>query len=686
MRKTVNRVGQGLRILAIFVLCAYGIYYRAEMTNGARGIRSMGKIGMIAFLLAASLVMVLLPRREKEKKSRFSWLSLLYICSSPLVGYVAAEIVTTEPKPQATALAKLIGPSFHGRIFLFNFLVIALICLFFIAVTGSMKVGPYLGVMFIVLFATVNYYVFEFRGSGVTASDILAIETAMDVSSHYSVVLNYRAFLAFVICCFWWCLAYRLQSYPHASSWPLYLDYLVGGLCLFALCFRIFILTNFFSTMGIGISYWNVMDKSYRTKGTALILARSVKEAIPEKPKGYSAEKAKEIAERYMAEAPSEEEEEEKVLNVSPENPNVIVIIDEALKDLQMLGDFTVNEDPLPYLHGLSQEFPYGESYASVYGGRTANTEFEFLTGLTMGCLPKDSVPFQIYIRGETPSMANVMSEKGYMGIGAYHPHKEKNYNRNKAYPFLGFENCYFKDNSPVDLWKIRGFVSDESDYENVIAIYEQDRKESSAPWFFYNMTIQNHSEYTAKNFESTIHCEEYGDKYPAVDQYLSITKYSDEAFQKLVEYFENKEEPTVILLMGDHQPSLPEKFLNQVTKNTVYEGDFEEKYFKYNVEYYVWANFPLEQVDSIGSTSMNYMQLNLMKLIGAELTPFQRFLSELQQQVPIINVYGYKGADGKSYSLTNTNSPYYELVQEYFILCYNCLFDANHRVEGFFY
>ena len=68
------------------------------------------------------------------------------------------------------------------------------------------------------------------------------------------------------------------------------------------------------------------------------------------------------------------------------QQPNIVVIMDEAFSDLSVWGDFETSEEVMPYFKMMQQEAVGGEVYVSVKGGNTANTEFEFLTGDTMGC------------------------------------------------------------------------------------------------------------------------------------------------------------------------------------------------------------------------------------------------------------------------------------------------------------
>lgn len=83
--------------------------------------------------------------------------------------------------------------------------------------------------------------------------------------------------------------------------------------------------------------------------------------------------------------------------------PNIIVIMNEAFSDLAVLGDYTTNTEVMPFISSLSENTQKGWMYSSVKGGNTANTEFEFSTGLSMYFLPTGSIPYQQYIKSEVP-------------------------------------------------------------------------------------------------------------------------------------------------------------------------------------------------------------------------------------------------------------------------------------------
>ena len=103
------------------------------------------------------------------------------------------------------------------------------------------------------------------------------------------------------------------------------------------------------------------------------------------------------------------------------ENPNIIVIMNEAFSDLSVLGDFPVNMDYMPFFRSLTENTVRGNLFVSVKGGNTANTEFEFLTGDTMAFLPQGSIAYQQYIHEAKPTLTSWLESMGY-ATAALHP------------------------------------------------------------------------------------------------------------------------------------------------------------------------------------------------------------------------------------------------------------------------
>ncbi|MFR3423719.1 MAG: sulfatase-like hydrolase/transferase [Lachnospiraceae bacterium] len=175
------------------------------------------------------------------------------------------------------------------------------------------------------------------------------------------------------------------------------------------------------------------------------------------KPDGYSANAAEEIAAPYRSETSSG----------NAKTPNVIAIMDEAFADLQAVGDFRTSEDVMPFYHSLTKNTVKGFSYVSVFGGQTANTEFEFLTGLSKAFVPASATPYQLYIKSLLPGLTTHLGNQDYQGMLAFHPFRANGYNRDHVYPNLGFSDFIsLKDLDVSASDKIRNFVSDAADLQ----------------------------------------------------------------------------------------------------------------------------------------------------------------------------------------------------------------------------
>ena len=78
---------------------------------------------------------------------------------------------------------------------------------------------------------------------------------------------------------------------------------------------------------------------------------------------------------------------------------------------------------------------------------------------------------------------------------------------------------------------------------------YEYENRDTSVPFFAFNVTMQNHGGYTvsSSNFNESIYITSSEKVFPKANRYLSLVKETDNAFKKMVDYFEKVDEPTVI-------------------------------------------------------------------------------------------------------------------------------------------
>ncbi len=671
------RIRASIEFILLLALGILAYVNRAALAQSA-GTKHTFTTFRSVFILALFLGLVLIFLHPNFSQTASRILNALYLIAVPVYVYLTMEMTTTITVKGVSRMVRFFGYSVsHHTYRLLNLLIICLVLAFFVLLTNSVRVGTEIAAGLLVVFAIVNLYVVDFRGAAITAADLAVVGTALDVAGGYTPKMYIRVFQAIVNLLLLLIVAGRLRYTRISKSLKTYLINLLGVAAVSAAIFYV-IFSGFLAGYVKRISYFNTMKYGYRHYGTALTFSRSIADAFPSKPENYSQASVQAIAGRYDSEAPTPAE------GVSTENPNILVIVNEAFSDLHELGDFETTENEMAFFDSLTENCISGVSYASVLGGRTANTEFEILTGHSMANLPFGTVPFQIYIKDDMPSLATLLTQQDYAGRFAFHPCPKKNYNRIHAYPFLGFETFYDNKDVPLKRTNVRTFYSDEACYNNLEAICEEIRAATDQPIFAYNMTMQNHSPYNEEydNFTSDVHAVGLSQTYDDVDQYLSLIKISDEALKDLIGRLEALEEPTVILFVGDHQPSLSTAFYDEVIDAE--SSDPARDMIQYRVPFKIWANFDIEEQTGI-VTSMNYLQLYLLDACKAPRTGYQQFLADLREKVPVITGNGYIGADGGFYQADDTESPYYDLIQDYNLLQYNAMFDKGNRLENFF-
>ena len=94
----------------------------------------------------------------------------------------------------------------------------------------------------------------------------------------------------------------------------------------------------------------------------------------------------------------------------------------------------------------LYENFSSGLVKVPTFGGGTVRSEFEMLTGLSMGFFPVGEIPNNnVLKRMPVESLAYILKDIGYT-TSAVHNHTGNFYNRDLIYKNLGFENMCLKN------------------------------------------------------------------------------------------------------------------------------------------------------------------------------------------------------------------------------------------------
>ena len=519
-----------------------------------------------------------------------------------------------------------------------------------------------------------NHYLISFRGRTLFPGDFLTLRTAANVAGNYDYRpdsmqwLTIGIFAAVLVL-----LSFLPREEKRPFDWRGFAPAAAGTAVFLAAFFG----TGWVEGLGIEPSMWT-------TRGNGLVLNFTVclKYMKVEKPDSYSQETLAALA----GENPSDAADAAASADGGIRPVNVIVIMNESLSDLSVLPGVETNMDAMPFLRSLTENTVKGYAYSSVFGGTTANSEYEFLTGNTTAFLPAGTVPYQMYVSPGDPSLVGQMEALGYTTIAA-HPYRSSGWNRPTVYADYGFDEVYFEsdfqDRAYMRGDERTGYVTDRCDYENLIRWYEE--KEEGQPLFLFNVTMQNHSAYQMAwtNLPKEVWLTgELENRFQTVNQYLSLVYQSDQAFEDLIDYFSQVEEPTMILLFGDHQPQVATNFYTDVLGTNPDTATAQKKQM---VPFVLWANYDIPEAQGV-ELSLNYLSALLMDTANLPMTGYQKFLSQLWETAPVINTVGIRDAQGNWYG-ENAALPE-ELdgaIEDYKVLLYNNVFDKKDRVENFF-
>ena len=553
----------------------------------------------------------------------------------------------------------------------FNILIFELIAWTLYLLIGRMTTALRIELALALAFGLTNHYVMAFRSTPFVPWDLLSVRTAASVAQNYDFTPTPRMIVVTVLFVLLMVAVRVLRKVPRIKL-PIRLGSAV--LCGLALC--LFVNTLQQETFqNKHYLYPFLFTPAYMTKvnGMAVTFAMDLAYVAVDKPEGYSAEEAQKTLEQYgntdnVFADDEENTNDSKNRGADANNkdlPNIIVIMDEAFSDLSVVGDLETNEDYMPFMHKMQQGADHtitGYAQVSVCGGNTANSEFEFLTGNTMSFLPSGSIPYQQYITKDTPSLASYLASLGYETY-AQHPYYASGWNREKVYPLLGFEHLNFIDDYANKTY-VRKYVSDDADMQHIIDTYEN--KEDGKPAFIFNVTMQNHGGYTDafSDLSEDVHATNYNSE--VLDRYLSLIRLTDQSLEKLVDYFSNVDEKTVIVFFGDHQPS--DTVAAQVQDSMLLPGESvpdEQLRKRYQVPYLVWANYDIDGATQ-QNTSLNYFSAEVLKAAEVPTDAYQNFLLDLQKSYPVMSAAGRTDASDADENMLNTYKKlqYYNLFE----------------------
>lgn len=631
-------------------------------------------IGMIA-ILALSIIFcirswlfkkVQTDEKGRNVKGKFKPYHFTFFVIIAIICFLIMELINNSEK-----LLEM-NPLYMAM----NILGCFIMMLIMMAWLNSFKRTIIMIVAFTTTMSLIFYYVYLCRGEPLQFIDIFSFSTAMEVAGAYSFKFTrWVTIMLTAALCLLAIIMHIKKDYQWAGKLKTKLLSRAAAIVSMAVLFQLYLNVNWNGALGIVTDLWAPHD-TYEEVGTNMGFFCVAKFMRNTPPDGYSVEKASEVAEQSREDF---ENSNYTAKNVTTKPVNIIAIMNEAWADYSVFDKFKTNESYQPFYYSMTENTIKGHTLVCISGGGTAKTEYEFLTGNSVKQYP-GMVPYVSYYTHDQYSLVSTLKAQGYE-TAAMHPNKGTNWNRTTAYRFLGFDNFYTIDDFSSSAEKYRNMITDMENYKKIIEVIES-KDDPSQPFFLFNVTMQDHGGYGTDNFPTDIQVEGYDDS--AWNRYLSLVKKSDEALQYLIEYFENCDEPTMIVMFGDHFPSQDSKVEEYLSGKKRDELDIEEMEDYYQTPFFIWTNYDMESEQDV-VTSTNYLGTLMMEQTGLEMTDYEHYQIMLMNKMKAFNHKGYVDADGGYHFWKDASKDVTDSELEYEYLQYNNLVESGNRLDSFF-
>lgn len=480
-----------------------------------------------------------------EAFSRFSlWKAVVYLFTSPLIFLVNTFIISI-----------VIAPSLLSKRRTFFFLLTS---------TLWLAVG------------VVDFFLLHNRVTPFNGNDLRLIQDAIDVAFHYYTIfqliliaLLIVAVIAIIIIAFFK-FPKRKEPVAYKKMLPLTLALMLGGFGIVRLGIAANIMAQTFP---------NIAD-AYHDYGLPYCFVCSLVDQGIDKPSDYSPEKVEGVI-SPLAASPS------VTLPAGDDRkaPNVIFIQLESFFDPKRIDGLEFAEDPIPNFTSLMQNYTSGFLTVPSISAGTANTEFEVLTGMNMADFGTGEYPYKTILKTHTcESIAYNLKALGY-GTHAIHNNTATFYGRNIVYRNLGFD-----DFDSVELMQnvVRNelnWAKDEILYGEIITALDS----TPGADLVFTVSVQGHGKYPDEDILSNaIELADLNDAYSddtiyGLKYYITQLHEMDAFVGHLIEYLAERDEPTVLVLYGDHLPGF------DFSADDLTAGELLQ------TEYVMWSNFGLE-------------------------------------------------------------------------------------------
>lgn len=332
---------------------------------------------------------------------------------------------------------------------------------------------------------------------------------------------------------------------------------------------------------GIDLVDWS-QTENYEKNGFVIGFLYNLGGASAEEPEGYSERRILAIADKYRAEKAADTSR----LPWGEEIDNLIIILNETFYDPSLLTEHYAHTggDVTPNLHKIFWNYPSGYMYSTVYGGGTANVEFEVQTGLSnywamttpyVNILPK----LESLI---SPAQAGEIYDFSARGI---HSYDKTMYKRHLAYRTMGYDELIGESEFTHTEKEAKSSVlNDRAIYQEVLDLL----KDSDEPQVISTITMQNHAPYAQAGYETIdFQLLQREGEWWLIEHSFQSLHNSDEYLGEFIKALDKLDERTVVLWFGDHAMGTLDKYTQS--------EDRLDRDLAHITPYFVYANFEIK-------------------------------------------------------------------------------------------
>ncbi|HEY8220247.1 MAG TPA: LTA synthase family protein, partial [Methylobacter sp.] len=255
---------------------------------------------------------------------------------------------------------------------------------------------------------------------------------------------------------------------------------------------------------------------------------------------------------------------------------NIHIVLLESFWDPNALKKAKFKPYPLsPEFRELWKNAGYSHALAPVFGGFTANSEFEVLCGFPV---VKDAVKFERQLLNDVPCLPHLLADKNYRTI-ASHPNVPVFWNRVNAYKRMGFQTYWSLDDFVQDDMN-QEFMSDSTLYRQVLEKISG-ALDAKQPVLDYIVTYFGHWNYPLS--ESRPNKVSSSSEVEDVAAYANTVYYKSRELMVFINEVRKRDPDGIIVVFGDHLPFLGENFAGYAESGVLAanRSDFSPTMFK---------------------------------------------------------------------------------------------------------